>query len=89
VSLGTGIPVKTDAAGPTPGAGKMPGSSVIVQETQEPPVELVAPDVELVAPDVDSELDNLACGRLPSTRSSTSHDSSFEVIPETDDDNSE
>ena len=66
-------------AGPTPGAGAVPGNSVEHQGYQEPPEQSRAADPELVAlssdiitPSGDGETDSLTCGqRLPSTRSSS------------------
>ena len=84
-------------AGPIPGAGEVPIPTTECQGNQEPPdesrasdYELVPPTGEVVTPDIESEADNLTCGqRLPSTRSSSPLDSSFEVIPDSDDNNND
>jgi len=80
-------------AGPTPGGGAVPGKSVEHQGFQEPPEQSRASDPELLAlssdmipPSGDGETGSLTCGqRLPSTRSSSPLNSSFEVIPDSDD----
>ena len=82
-------------AGPTPGASEVPIPTTESQGNREPPDENRSSDFEIVPltgevviPDIDSEVDDLICGqRLPSTRSSSPHDSSFEVIPDSDDNN--
>ena len=80
----------SSVAGPTPGAGAVPGNPAECQGNQEPPDERSAADFELIAPSGDSEADNLTCGqRLPSTRSSSPQNSSFEVIPDSDDNNND
>jgi len=94
-STGT-IDINRDA-GPTPGAGAVPGISVEHQGFQEPPEQSRAADSELLAlssdiitPSGDGETDSLTCGqRLPSTRSSSPLNSSFEVIPDSDNNNND
>jgi len=84
-------------AGPTPGAGAVPGNPVEHQGYQEPPEqsktadsELLALSSDIITPSGDGETDSLTCGqRLPSTRSSSPLNSSFEVIPDSDDNNND
>ena len=84
-------------AGPTPGAGAVPGIPVEHQGFQEPPEqssaadhELLASSSDIIAPSGNGETDSLTCGqRLPSTRSSSPINSSFEVIPDSDDNNND
>ena len=92
-STGT-IDINRDA-GPTPGASAVPGIPVEHQGFQEPPEQSSAADHELLASSSDiivpsGETDSLTCGqRLPSTRSSSPINSSFEVIPDSDDNNND
>ena len=75
----------------------VPGKSAEYQGFQEPPEQSSAADPELLAlssdiipPSGDGETDSLTCGqRLPSTRSSSPLNSSFEVIPDSDDNNND
>jgi len=92
VAPSVGTPDISRTAGPTPGAGEVPIPTTERQGIQEPPDEGSTSDFELVPPTgkiltsgQDSETD-LTCGqRLPSTRSSSPQNSSFEVIPDSDD----
>jgi len=84
-------------AGPTPGAGAVPGIPVEHQGSQELPEQSSVADPELsvassdvIPPSGDGKADSLTCGqRLPSTRSSSPLNSSFEVIPDSDDNNND
>ena len=92
VASSVGTPDISRTTGPTPGAGEVPIPTTESQGIREPPdessisdFELVPPTAKILTPGQDSETD-LTCGqRMPSTRSSSPQNSSFEVIPDSDD----
>ena len=95
VTPSVGTPDINRTASPTPGAGEVPIPTSEFQGTQEPPdegslldSEVIPPSGKILASGQDSEAD-LTCGqKMPSTSSSSSQNSSFEVIPDSDDEGS-